>query len=341
MVLTLIPLTVISLLAGYWRISIAQDTTEEIFDRTLVALTLAISRDVVISGGDVVSPSTKTMMQNALGGRLFYHVYGPDGAFITGYATPPVLPKNLTLANDIPVVFEANYRGERVRVSRLREYSTYGPVRGFSAITVWQPMSSREDFVNQLARRAIVLIVSLLLTVAAVVWFGINLGLKPLTDLQDAISQRSPNDLSKIRRPIPPEVTGIVATLNTLFDQVSSAFESRDRFISDAAHQLRNPIAGLLSLAEAARDAQKPEDRLSRTHEVVTAARHASRLTNQLLSLERAKGDTEIAQYRLVDVNDTVRDVCERNADRILEQGLDFSFHAYKHSIEIMAHDLP
>ena len=178
------------------------------------------------------------------------------------------------------------------------------------------------------------------LTVAAVVWFGINLGLKPLTDLQDAISKRTSDDLSEIRRATPPEVSGIVATLNTLFGQVSSAIASRDRFISDAAHQMRNPIAGMLSLAEAARDAKRPEDRLSRTHEVVAAARHASRLTNQLLSLERAKGQPDPSRHRALDANTVVRAVCERNADRVLEANLEFSFQPCDPAVEIVADEL-
>ena len=327
MVLILIPLTVISILAAAWRISTATETTRQVFDRTLVALTLAISRDVVISGGDALSATTKQMMQDALGGQLYYHVYGPDGAFITGYATPPVMPPGVALSEDAPILFESHYRGEVVRVARLREHSAFGPVIGFSSITVWQTMAARETFLTQQAHRAIALIATLFLTVAAVIWFGINLGLKPLAELQDAIAQRNSDDLSKIRRPVPPEVTGVVATLNALFGQVSAAIASRDRFISDAAHQLRNPIAGLLSMAEAARDAKRPEDRLSRSHEVVAAARHASRLTNQLLTLERAKGVTDTSRLQPLEVNSLVREVCERNADKVLERNLAFSFH--------------
>ena len=57
MVIILIPLALTCLAAGYWRITSASETAREVFDLNLQALTLAISRDIVISGGDVISVS--------------------------------------------------------------------------------------------------------------------------------------------------------------------------------------------------------------------------------------------------------------------------------------------
>ena len=274
LLLILVPLVIISLLAGYWRFTVATQTAEALFDRTLLAITLAISRDVVVSGGDALSPSTADLMRDTSGGEIFYHVHGPDGVFVTGYATPPPPPRDASTTDGIPVLFLSRYRGEDVRVARLREMSTIDLITGFSTITVWQTMSAREAFARDLALRAAIVMGSLILTVALVVWFGINLGLKPLTDLQDAISIRSSDDLSKIRRPIPREASGIVATLNGLFDQVTRAFASRDAFLSDAAHQLRNPIAGVLSMAESVRDAKSEDARKERTSELIGAVKH-------------------------------------------------------------------
>lgn len=326
LLLILIPLVAISILAGYWRITTATKTAEELFDRTLMATTLAISRDVAVSGGDAISSSTHDLIRSSSGGEVFYHVHGPDGVFVTGYATPPVAPRDLAVNNGAPTLFLSRYRGEEVRVARLREYVTIDTISGYSTITVWQTMAARQAFARDLAGRAAIVMGSLILTVVLVVWFGINLGLKPLTDLQQAISIRSSDDLSRIRRPIPREVSGIVRTLNGLFDQVTRAFASRDAFISDAAHQLRNPIAGVLSIAESVRDARSDDARLSRTEDLVAAAKHVARLTQQLLSLERAKGRTDPAMRQVIDLNALVRAVCERNAKRVLDREIDFEF---------------
>lgn len=326
MVVILVPLVVISLLAGYWRFTAAKTTSEALFDRTLTALTLAIARDVIVSGGDALSPAALDLMRDTSGGALFYHVNGPDGTFLTGYGYPPPPPSDARLIEGKPVLFDAGYRSKDVRVARLTEYLTIDGVTGFATVTVWQNKTAREALVLQLAFRSALLMGSLILTVAAVVWFGVNIGLKPLTNLQNAISIRSPDDLSVIRRKVPKEVSGIVRTLNALFQQVSNAIASRDVFISDAAHQLKNPAAGILSMAVAAHDAKTEQDRKERTGELVDAARHASRLTQQLLTFERARGLADPGRFKETDLIDLVRSVCARNVTRFVERDVDLEF---------------
>lgn len=338
MVLILVPLIIISLIAGYWRFNAAKATSEALFDRTLVAVTMAISRDVIIKEGDALSETTLDLLRDSSGGgKLFYHVNGPDGVFVTGYAYPPAPPKNLRDKADFPVLFEGTYRHEGVRVARLTEYLNVGGVSGYATVTVWQNKAAREAFARNLAVRAALLMGSLILTVAAVVWFGINLGLKPLLELQDAIAIRSPQDMSIIRRPVPPEVSGVVQTLNSLFGEVSKAISSRDVFISNAAHQLRNPIASILTMATAARDAKTDRDRRERTGELVEAARHASRLTQQLLSYERARDPSGVKNFEKLVAADVARDVCTRNAKAIFARDAELVFEDRSDHAAIMA----
>ena len=95
--------------------------------------------------------------------------------------------------------------------------------------------------------------------------------------------------MSPIRRAVPQEVQGIVATLNQLFGRVERSITAHQAFISDAAHQLRNPAAAVLSMAEATRDATSDSERKHRAKDVVDAARATSRITEQLLSLDRLR----------------------------------------------------
>lgn len=338
MIVILVPLVIISLFAGFWRFNTAKNTSEELFDRTLIALTIAIARDVVASGGEALSRAALELMSDTSGGPLFYHVNGPDGSFLTGYGYPPAAPREVKRIENIPVLFEAKYRKEAVRVARLTELTTVDGITGYATVTVWQNMVAREALAQQLALRAAFVMGLLILTVAGVVWFGVNLGLKPLTDLEDAITQRSPDDLSVIRRKVPVEVSDIVDQLNILFKQVSTEFTSRDKFISDAAHQLRNPIAGIQAMAVAARDATNEADRLSRTEELVDAARHASRLTQQFLSYERARGLVGHSQFQPVDLTDLVREVCMRNAARCFDAGVELEFDDRAQGRDLFVH---
>jgi len=321
----LIPLILISIVAGYGRFTVARQTAEELFDRTLLASSLAIARDVAVSGGDALSETTRDLMRDTSGGQIFYHVHGPDGVFVTGYATPPVAPTAVVQVGGTPIFFNADYRGEDVRVVRLRESGEVDGISGISTVTVWQTFVARDQFVRDLALRAIMLMASLIATVAAVVWLGINFGLRPLTDLQRAISRRSSDELGEIQRPLPREVRGIVSTLNKLFGQLDQSIKARDVFISNAAHQLRNPIAGMLSMAEAVRSAPTPEEITSRTDELVDAARHASRLANQMLSYERAKASAESSNRVDFDMVEVVSAVATRNRSTTASCGVELS----------------
>jgi two-component system sensor histidine kinase TctE len=321
----LLPLLLISLIAGYWRYSVARQTAEELFDRTLLMSAVAISRDVAVSEGDAISPATTQLMRETSGGRIFYHVNAPDGVYVTGYATPPVPPLDLAKVAERPVFYRARYRGSDVRVVRLRERSAFGVVEGFATVTAWQSFAGREALARELGVRAALLLVGMMASIAALIWFGIRLGLSPLTELQAAVSQRSSDDLRPIRRPVPVEVKGLVSTLNGLFGQLSKAMQSKDEFIANAAHQLRNPIAAVLSTTQAAQSAKTFEDAQIRLGDVSVAALHASRLASQMLSYERIRS-AEAVPLAVVDLERVVRSVLERNANRVFERGVDLAF---------------
>ncbi len=319
----LAPLILVAILLGFWRIETARATAEDLFDRGLLAAALAISRDVAISEGDALSPRTRGLISDAGGGELFYHVTGPGGIYVTGYAYPP--RQSEPRAGDGPHYFRALYRGEAVRVLRMSETTTIGNLTGETVVTAWQRISDRNAFAAALARRAVALMAALIATLAIVVWFGVQFGLRPLRDLQDAIEQRSPDDLSRIRRPVPAEVTGIVATLNRLLGQVDHSIQTHQAFISDAAHQLRNPAGAILSLAETLPDVTDPEARRQREQELISASRKSARLAGQLLHLERLHyGNT--ATPEPFDLNAVVEEVSADLAPAVLGQDIAFSF---------------
>ncbi|MGV0908702.1 ATP-binding protein [Martelella sp. FOR1707] len=332
--LILVPLLFVSCLLGLWRFEAAKRTAEELFDRTLLAAGLAIARDVAISEGDAISQRSRSIISDAGGGEIFYHVTGPGGIYVTGYAYPPVPETRPT--DEGPTFYMANYRGEPVRVLRMSETTTIGNLTGETVVTIWQRASDRRAFAITLALRAAALMAALMIALAVVVWFGVQIGLKPLRGLQEAIALRSPEDLRRIRRPVPEEVAGIVATLNRLLGQVEQSIENHQAFISDAAHQLRNPASALLSLAEALRDARTEEDRVQLQSELVMAARKSARLAEQLLSLERLRYD-EPAQMNPRDLNVIVKEACEAVAPEILSRNLAFSFDAAPEALVVQS----
>lgn len=334
-VLILAPLVLVALGLGYWRFTVAQQTAEELFDRALMSAALAISRDVAISGGDALSPSTAALIADATGGEVFYHATGPGGIYVTGFAYPPRVPAPAAGGAYAPVFAEATYRGEPVRVLRITETVTIENLTGDATVTVWQRLAERNAFARSLAARAALLIGGLLAALALVVWFGVRIGLRPLADLQDAIDARSPDDLSPIRRPVPPEVGGIVATLNRLLGEVRGNIAAQAAFISDAAHQLRNPAAAIQSMSEALLAAETRPDHRSQAEALVRAARDATRLTEQLLSFERMRAGGGQEGWRAFDLNALVREVCTDAGAGVLRRGIEFSFTPHGRSLPV------
>lgn len=292
----LLPLLAIAVAAGLWQLNNARQTAGDVFDRSLLSAALATANDVAISGGDALSPRTRDILSDTSGGSVYYHVYGPDGVIVAGYATPPVGIPQPDAQQPGPVFFTATYLGQAVRGVRVQNSTQIDGFSGIFTTTVWQDTAVRSAFVRDLVLRSLTAISALIASLALVVWFGVRIGLRPLLDLQNAIELRSSDELSPIRRAVPIEVKGIVERLNNLFSQVSRSMTAQGDFISNAAHQLRNPIAGVLSLAEAVHAAQNAGEAKRRSAVLLNSAKETAELTEKLLTYERAKSISPLSK---------------------------------------------
>ncbi|WP_216597742.1 sensor histidine kinase [Loktanella sp. 3ANDIMAR09] len=322
----LTPLMLISLGLGNLAFRDAQDRANDRFDRSLLSTALAISRDTALSGGDALSTSTRDLLRDTSGGPVFYHVYAPNGFYVTGYATPPVPDDPAALHGQRQAYFYATYRGNPVRVLRFVDAMSINGLTGDFTFTVWQDTAIRDRFVGDSTSRTFGMIAVIVAALALIVWFGVRLGLRPLLDLQDAIAQRSPQELHSIQRPVPAEVRGIVRTLNSLLSELSATFRTKDEFISNAAHQLRNPIAGVLAMSEAVQSAATMQDVQDRTDVLIGAARRASALANNLLAFERAKTPKKVSDFPVIPINPIVEDIIATLSDRATSQGVSLVF---------------
>lgn len=250
---------------------------------------------------------------------------------MTGYSSPPVRDAAESLEHNIPFQFNARHLGRNVRAVSLAEPVIIGGISGVSVVTVWQELEPRQKFARNLALQAAFITALLVLTAASVVIFGVRLGLRPLGRLEAAIKTRSPSDIRPIERPVPIEARGIVSRLNILFQQLTEAQEARDRLISNAAHQLRNPVAAIHSMAQATLAAKSLSSSKERAMELVAETRRTVRLTNQMLSLERLRGVKH--SLHLGDVNIAVKELTLRLAPKVLDRDVEFTVHVNKQAL--------
>lgn len=314
-VVILCPLVLVAGFVGAWAYHDAQLRAAERFDLSLLATALAVSRDMAATGGDLPSEDTRDLLRDTSGGSVFYHVFAPDGVFVTGYATPPVPPLPVPVGR-AQTYYDAVYQDAQVRALRFSRITTMDGLTGLYTFTVWQKTAVRNGYVQSSARPVFLIIASMIVALAIIVWFGVAIGLTPLTDLEDAIARRSATDLSPIRRRIPPEISGIVTQFNALLAEVSQLLQSKDLFTSNAAHQLRNPIAGVLTLAESVRMAKSLEDAQERADDLLDAARDMGQLAHNLLTLERAQAMPALGSNTPFDAMASLRAVAAATGKR-------------------------
>lgn len=324
--LLMLPLIAVATAASFARYREAESLSKELYDNTLLVVALTISRDVVISEGDVLTESLLDELTSALGDPVYYRITGPGRRFVTGYSDPPRLPEGEKSPGGQPVFFDSVSLGVPVRAVVLSEYISEPQFGGWVTVEVWQTVTQRSALSRRLVTQSVILLGSLILTAALILWFGIQLGLKPLLDLREAIGARTADDLHPIRRWVPPELRPLVKTTNSLFERLSQAFALRDGFISDAAHQMRNPVAAIQSQAEAAMSAATEQELRERVAGLAESARSTSRLTSQLLSLERVRGRSLKEYVQDVDLVSLIRDRVRAFAETQLRRDVDVTF---------------
>ena len=330
-----LPLIAIGIAASMIRHQIATRHAEQLYDKTLHTVAKAISRDVVLSEGDVLAEELLEELTDALGDPFYYRVVGPDGRFVAGYSRQPIPDDPIEAPSGAPLFFDGTYYDDPVRGVIFREFISEPEFGGWVTVQVWQTTSQRQTHSLRLAGIAAAFMAVIILAAGAVVWFGINLGLRPLLELKEAVSARSPSDLKPIRRPIPPEVGSLVSAMNRLFERLSAAFAERDVLISNAAHQLRNPIAGIQAQAEAAESAPTEQELRARVADVAEASRRAGRLTQQLLSLEKAKGQRADDPVDEIDIEELSSDVLKRHAPDALRRGVAITYDSEGESFKL------
>ncbi|WP_348945032.1 ATP-binding protein [Chitinibacter sp. FCG-7] len=133
-------------------------------------------------------------------------------------------------------------------------------------------------------------LVPMLLLVSVLVWFGVRHSLKPLRTLKLLVETRQAQDLSPLSLDnAPEELNALSSALNQLLASTEESMNRQRRFIADAAHQLRTPLAGLKSQTELAMRENSPEGLRDRLNMVHTSATRSIHLVNQLLTLARSE----------------------------------------------------
>ncbi|MET3135767.1 two-component system sensor histidine kinase TctE [Undibacterium sp. GrIS 1.2] len=160
-------------------------------------------------------------------------------------------------------------------------------------VQVAETLEKRAVLANEIIKGVILPQFIILPIALALVWFALSRGLSPLAELQHRIRARRPDDLSPIdSRHVPEEITPLVRSLNEMLERLAQTIVIQKRFIADAAHQMKTPLAGMRMQSELAlRQTDQTEIHRSLL-QLAKSSEAATRLINQLLTLARAENQT-------------------------------------------------
>lgn len=322
----LLPAMLALLLAGagtaYW---VAWRSATKAYDRALFDTTLAIADQLRLVDGKPqlpLTPQARAVLLTDKFDRIFYAVRGPNGEVLDGDPGLPMPPLGnpRVPGSEGRTYFDGFLDDEPIRVAALERELSDLPV----TVLAGETMIKRNALVREILLG--MLLPELLLAVVSisVVWFGVRAGLRPLAGLRQELAGRSQADLRPVQVEVPEEIQPVVTEVNELLQRLEHSLSAQRNFVSDAAHQLRTPIAALQAQVEAV-VAEFPADAGARLEGIRIAAQRLSHLVAQMLSLARA--EPSLAQTRTeIPLVELVHQAAENWLPQAIARGIDLGF---------------
>ncbi|MBI5174098.1 MAG: sensor histidine kinase [Candidatus Melainabacteria bacterium] len=319
---------IISALIGYF---LALKFSDDSFDRELINSSDSVAARIKFKEGRLVvdlPPAAQAILRHNNRDMFFYQVLNADGERLSGDKLP--LP-DIAGLSDVPsfrLIRLPSARGDKVHEVRLAELKVLSPENDGKAfiIQVGETLAARKQLSYKILASIMLPQFVTALLGAYAVWIGISRGLAPLRTMQEAISARSASDLSDVDDSISPEETyPLVQSINELLARLRAYIEAQKRFIANASHQLRTPLAGLKTYSSLGLGAESAVEMKEVIGQIDFGLERLTRLVNQLLSLARVDpyGATAL-KPEVFDVADVLSEVLTEQAALAAAKSIDF-----------------
>lgn len=305
----------------------ARDTADAVTQRMLAASARAIAEGTGVEQGVVdarIPPVALEMFSTGDGDRVYYRVQGADSRLLTGYPDLPLPPAPEALRLLQPDFYAASYLGRPLRlVAFLHPLIGAGaasPVLVLVGVTGGSHDAMVRDLMlGALGQQGLLLAVAALLSAV-----GLRRALRPVLALRGAVLGLSPGDPQPL--PVmeaPTELRPLVEALNTAMQRVRLQMAAQRRFVANAAHQLKTPLALLTTQAGVARSARDAGDRHEALMALQRTTKQTARLIGQMLTLSRAETGARRPRTDRIDLAAEARQVLHDFIDPALVRGVD------------------
>ncbi|RXZ33972.1 sensor histidine kinase [Oxalobacteraceae bacterium CAVE-383] len=325
---------------------IAQSIANQPFDRALEDNVTVLAQQVTENNGKIgtsMVSSARDLLRADEIDTIYFQISGANGEYVEGdrdIPQPPAMDEKLPIGAvqfyntvlhgaDIRVAYAMVDLRDRAQRDRERGHAVQ-PTR-LALVQVGETLDKRAQLANDIIKGVILPQFIILPIALALIWFALARGLSPLSELQQRVRMRRPDDLSPIEtKQVPEEISPLVRSLNDMLARLAQTIDVQKRFIADAAHQMKTPLAGMRMQAELALRQTDRNDIHRSLEQVAKSSESATRLVNQLLSLARAENvqTTQTGIAASVDLSMLARSVMHDLVPLSFSRQIDLGFEA-------------
>jgi two-component system sensor histidine kinase TctE len=306
---------------------VAQGIAAKPFDRALEYNVEALAQLITVSNNrmqfNLPLPARELLRANDAD-TVYYQVLGPQGEFLSGERDLPLPPEDEKIVLDQVRIRDDEVRGADVKVAYTWVKLALPGARP-ALVQVAETMEKRSVLATEIVKGVMLPQFVILPLSVLLVWLALVQAIKPLNQLEERIRARKPDDLSPIdAQSVPLEVAPLVYSVNDLLMRLKDSIATQKRFLADAAHQLKTPLAGLRMQADLAqREGANAEELKQSLRQIGRASIRATHTVNQLLALARAESSgaamprtpCDLAELTMSVVRDCVPRAIERHID--------------------------
>lgn len=338
----LIPLLGIWLFGAVMSYYIAVGFADLAHDRSLFASALTLASQVTVQDGMIAVNQPDTALKMITidpYDKVYFQVSTARRGIIAGRAMPAPPPEAQDLP-DKPWYQNGKVDGRDVRIASLYHELRVGSRGVLVLVQVAETLTKRRNMANEILAAIAVPQLALISLVVVIGWFGIKRGLSSLERIQRQVRNRSHRDLSPLEEEdAPDEIGALVHALNELLGRLDGAISAQNRFIANAAHQLRTPLAGIKTQVEFAQRQSDPGQIRRSLQQLQASNDRTIHLVNQLLALARAEPALE-APAAPVDLVAIASAAASEWVPAALKKDIDLGFEAATESAPLRGDSL-
>lgn len=309
---------------------VAQNIAGKPFDRALEYNAGVLAQYIKVQQGQVrfsLPQPARELLRAEDSDTVYFQVLGPQGQVLGGdVELPPPAPDARNPAGEVRLR-DVSLEGVDLKVASMWVRLDL-PGDQLALVQVAETMDKRAVLATEIVKGVMLPQFVVLPVAVLLVWLALAQAIKPLNRLEETIRARKPDDLSPLdAQAVPMEVVPLVASVNDLLLRLKDSIATQKRFLADAAHQLKTPLAGLRMQADLAQrqDASADELKLS-LRQIGRSSIRATHTVNQLLALARAESSATVLAHQSCDIAKLTMEVVRDCVPRAVEKHIDIGY---------------